>query len=395
MKILLVGNHPQDGVNSLSMSLFADCLHRGLSARGHEVRLVRPAARLWRSGASRGWQGKWSKYVDQFVCFQPQLRRQEAWADVVHICDHSNAPLMSYLAGKPCVATCHDVIGLKRAMGHYREEKAGLLGRVLQNWTARNLRKATRIACVSQTVEKDLTALLQLDAARVNTIYNGLNYPYRPMDTAAIRQCLGALKVPLDRPLLLHVGSGEWKKNRRAVAEIFVGLRRRNDPMAGGLVFVGSPVEETIMAYLRQEGVQDLVGTYSHLSGAELRALYSQAALFVFPSLYEGFGWPIIEAQACGTLVATSDRNPMSEVAGNGAILIDPEDAAASADRIAGLTGEQREAIRRLGLSNARRFSPEAMLAGYEALYESVLSARDGRHTLSGCRRTPAMTFNA
>lgn len=375
MKILLIGNHPQDNTNSLSMSLFANCLHQGLVARGHEVRLIRPEACVWRAEHSRDWRGKWAKYADQFLLFGPELRRQEAWADVVHLCDHSNAPFMSYLAGKPCVSTCHDVIGLKRALGHYREEQAGRLGRALQAWTARNLRKAARIACVSSTVEHELQTLLSVDAARTYTVYNGLNYSYRPAPEEERAHHLRALNLPTDRPIVLHVGSDEWKKNRRAVAEIFVELKRLNHPLAGHLVFVGAPVEEAILAYLRQEGLQDAVTSLSHLASTELCALYSHAALFLFPSLYEGFGWPIIEAQACGALVATSNRDPMREVAGDGAILIDPEDAVVAAERIAGFTRTQRDAIRARGLNNARRFSPEAMIEGYEALYESALNA--------------------
>jgi glycosyltransferase involved in cell wall biosynthesis len=378
MKILLIGNHPHDNTHSLSMSLFADCLHQGLLTQGHEVRLLRPEPSVWRVERSRGWRGKWAKYLDQFLLFPAELRRQEAWADVVHVCDHSNAPFLSYLAGKPHVVTCHDVIGIKRALGHYHEEQAGRFGRALQAWTMRALRKADRIACVSRTVEHELRALVAVDAGRVSTVYNGLNYPYRPMDEAEIGRVLEGLDLPMDRPLVLHVGSDEWKKNRRGVAEIFVELKRMGHPVAGHLVFVGAPVEEGIEGYMRDAGMRDAVGSLTQLSSAQLRALYSKSSLFLFPSLYEGFGWPIIEAQACGALVVTSDRDPMREVAGDGALLVDPEDALVAAERIAGLTESRQEKIRLRGLLNARRFSAEAMIAGYVALYEAVLAERGG-----------------
>jgi len=387
MKILLIGNHPHDSTHSLSMARFADCLHEGLLAQGHEVRLVRPEARVW--GAKRS---KWAKYADQFLLFRAELRRHEEWADVVHICDHSNAPFLSYLAGKPSVVTCHDVIGLKRALGHYREEKAGLLGRTLQTWTARNLKKAARIACVSRTVERALTELLALDPARVGTVYNGLNHPYRRLDEAECEPVLRALNLPLDRPLVLHVGSDEWKKNRRAVAEIFMRLKRMDHPSAGHLVFAGAPLEEAILNELRKAGLQNAVSAVGPLSSAELGALYSRAALFLLPSLYEGFGWPIIEAQACGALVVTSDRDPMREVAGDGALLVDPEDALVAAERIAGMTESRQEKIRLRGLLNARRFSAEAMIAGYAALYEAVLAERGGLGRAPGAARFRAST---
>jgi glycosyltransferase involved in cell wall biosynthesis len=374
MKILLVGNHPQDGIHSLSMTIFAELLYSALTARRHEVVLARPKAGLWELIGRGKRLGKWCKYVEQFGFFPLQLRRLEQWADVIHICDHSNAPFLDYLTGKPSLVTCHDVIGMKRALGLYQEEQAGWLGKKLQNWTARNLRRADRIACVSQTVRQELEILLHLDASKLSVVYNGLNYPYAPMDEAHIDGKLKPLGIPLDRPFILHVGSDEWKKNRWSVVKMFAELRRLNHPNAGHLVFAGAPLSQEMSNYLEQQRLTGDVSAFENVSGEVLCALYSKAALLLFPSLYEGFGWPIIEAQACGCPVVTSDRDPMKEVGGYGVIPIDPETPIRSAQIIAQMSSEEVESIKLLGLENAMRFSPQIMIKEYENIYQTLAS---------------------
>src|SRR6185437_13088426 len=96
------------------------------------------------------------------------------------------------------------------------------------------------------------------------------------------------------------------------------------------------------------------------LSDVELRALYTGALALLFPSLEEGFGWPILEAQACGCPVITSDRSPMMDIAGNAAIFIDPKNAAGAAAAIASRMGDLN-ALREAGLANVHAYSPEKM----------------------------------
>jgi glycosyltransferase involved in cell wall biosynthesis len=109
----------------------------------------------------------------------------------------------------------------------------------------------------------------------------------------------------------------------------------------------------------------------------DLRALYSGAEVLLFPSLAEGFGWPIIEAQACGCRVAVSNRSPLTEIGGEAALYLDPDDPAAAALAIESLFAEnradRRERIRR-GLENAPRFSTVRMIRGYLAAYRSLTS---------------------
>src|SRR5207302_6886255 len=107
----------------------------------------------------------------------------------------------------------------------------------------------------------------------------------------------------------------------------------------------------------------------------DLRALYSGATALLFPSLYEGFGWPIAEAQSCGCAVITSSRPPMTEVAGGAALLIDPMDEAGAAATIAeSLPNLSR--LREPGLANAKRFDPEVVFTAYEGFFAGILRTR-------------------
>jgi glycosyltransferase involved in cell wall biosynthesis len=123
-----------------------------------------------------------------------------------------------------------------------------------------------------------------------------------------------------------------------------------------------------------QHGVADRIRTLQGVSHEELRALYARATALLFPSLQEGFGWPLIEAQACGCPVFTSDLAPMNEIGGPGACYVDPRDPEAMAKAIEQAAGRSEE-MRVLGLENAQRFSAAQMMANYLAAYRRVLAS--------------------
>ena len=139
----------------------------------------------------------------------------------------------------------------------------------------------------------------------------------------------------------------------------------------------GKPLSREMRDYIHAQAFAESVTERTQLTNEQLRALYSRAAALVFPSLYEGFGLPIIEAQACGCPVFTSNRAPMTEVGGEAACYFDParpEDAArVVAERLA--RPEAMGAMRAAGLENVQRFTLEKMLDGYGAR----VPARSGR----------------
>jgi glycosyltransferase involved in cell wall biosynthesis len=144
---------------------------------------------------------------------------------------------------------------------------------------------------------------------------------------------------------------------------------------------VGKPWTTRLRNCVAEMGLVGRIKELVEVSNESLRALYSMAEALIFPSLHEGFGWPIIEAQACGCLVITTDRAPMTEVGGNAAVYVDPTDEMAAASTIAE-SFKGRHTFRKAGFLNAARFSNEVMIAGYIEAYQTVLAAIAGEMQL-------------
>ena len=370
MKILLVGNY--ENLRQQSMQRFAEMLREGLTAAGHEVRLVCPP--VWLGRLRRGDTGlaKWIGYLDRFVLYPPLLRRQIRWADVVHICDQANAVYVRYLRAKPHLVTCHDMLAIRAALGEIPESPTGWTGRLYQRWILRGLRQAQAVACVSGQSAEELQRVAALPEARVTVVHNALNYPYRPMAAAEAKAHLHALHMDPAQPFFVHVGGNQWYKNRPGVLRLFAELAQHPAYRDHRLVMAGKPWTGTMRTLTTDLKLADRVDERVEVSNEQLRALYSMAEALLFPSLAEGFGWPIAEAQACGCPVVTTGQPPMNEVGGKAAIYIDPADPAGAATRIA-VALTERERWRTAGLENAARFSTSAMVAGYVQCYEATI----------------------
>lgn len=374
MKILLLANYIPDGQQS--MQRFANLLETGLQQAGHEVRVIRPQPYVGQLKSAATGVGKWLGYIDKFLLFPVQLRWAIEWADVVHICDHSNAFYTQCLQDKPHVVTCNDMLAIRSALGEIPQNQTGWTGQQLQRLILKGLNQAQRVACISDQTRTDLLRLSTLNANAVSRIYMGLNYPYAPMTIAIAKNRAVQLGVPQGSRFMLHVGGNHWYKNKVGVLTLFRMLRSRLDqPNDLYLVMAGQALSDDLRQQLQADGLEAWVVEVPDATNEDLRALYSAATALLFPSLQEGFGWPIIEAQACGCPVFTSNRAPMTEVGGSAALYIDPENLAEAAEQIADQMPTLRDRMLD-GLTNAQRFTPEAMVADYVKEYEQAMRER-------------------
>jgi glycosyltransferase involved in cell wall biosynthesis len=377
MKILLIGNYLND--RQESMQRFAAFMVKGLTEAGHEVRLLRPpsvAGQLWTSAEG---VGKWLGYGDKFALFPLVLRCAVKNADVVHVCDHSSAIYTRYLESVPHIVTCHDLLGVRSALGEVPQNPTRWTGRKLQRLILKGLTRAQHIACVSDATRSDLLRLARISEQRVSRVYNSLHYPYSPMATYDAKLRLRKLSVEPSQPFILHVGGNQWYKNRLGVLRIFAVLRKFSTGRALKLVMVGEPWTKEMRDFISENGMGDLAMELTGVANEDLRALYSMATMMLFPSLYEGFGWPIVEAQACGCPVATSNQSPMDEVGGDAAIYIDPK-APESAAAILKQALERASCMRQPSIANAARFRT-GMIDSYLSLYHRVLKEKTARTT--------------
>ena len=373
MKVLLVGNYRPDALES--MTRYAGLMHQGLREAGHEVTLAYPAAMLNRRQRAPSGVWKWVGYLDKHFFSIPSLRRAAEGVDVVHVCDHGNSVYVPLAAGVPHVVTCHDLLAVRGALGEQTDCPASLAGRQLQRSIVRGLRRAQALACVSRATQRDALRLLEGYAGQIALTPNALNYPYRAISRDEARARLAAIPaLDTSRPFLLHVGSNLRRKNRQAVLRSVADVR---EVWPGQIVFAGEPLSVELWALASELRLTDRVLEVVKPANELLEALYGQALALHFPSRYEGFGWPVIEAQACACPVICSNREPLPEVAGGAAIECDPEDFASQAAAVLRLMRqpEVREDLSQRGLGNAQRYATAPMIERFVSLYRQLAVA--------------------
>ncbi|HCR37672.1 MAG TPA: glycosyltransferase family 1 protein, partial [Opitutae bacterium] len=252
------------------------------------------------------------------------------------------------------------------------------------------LQRAHAITCISQKTQQDLIETLKISREKTSVTYMGLNHSYSPMPKDEAQLKIKTLLPELfdsKRPYILHVGSDAWYKNRTGALHIYQALQlatRSEDRM----VFVGPPPNKLMQILIKNYKISDRVFFIEKASNEELCALYSNAELLLHPSFEEGFGWPILEALACGCRVATTNCAPMTEIGGTAAQYIpklDPNEtkdiaswAHNCAAHIAGMIAQdpdERKALCELGVAQAKKFSTDTMIDNYIQLYESIISA--------------------
>lgn len=377
MNIVLIGNYPADSQSS--MLRYAAFLERRLRLAGHQVRLIQPRVFARKLLPNSSPLGKWLGYIDKFLLFRAGFSRLIAGADVVHICDHSNSIYLSWIKSVPKLITCHDALAIRSALGHYPQNPTGRSGKALQGWILRSLRLADLVVYVSNKTRVDFEQLLGIEVPH-DVIPNALNWPYSAASDAEIDSLLPNLGLERNG-YILHVGGNQWYKNRLGVLRMFAILRTHELFRGMRLVMVGQPLTEEMQAWCRANGMEDVLELLD-VGNEQLRALYSGAFALLFPSLEEGFGWPVLEAQACGCPVITSNRAPLNEIAGPGAKFVDPGRSESIIAAALECFGERTQMID-AGFRNLTRFNDDDVIRSYEACYEAVSSGREKRQAAS------------
>lgn len=295
----------------------------------------------------------------------------ELAATAVDVCHFTNyhAPL---LARGPMVVTFHDLSLLLAPTGHPPRRVA-----TMRPLLRRVARRADAVITPSDSVRTDVIRLLGLDPARVNAIPEAAAPMFRPVtDQAELERVAAAYGV--EAGFLLFVGTVEPRKNLLRLADAY--SRMRHDGCTRPLLLVGQLgwSFDALLARIEEPDLRGVVRMLGYVPDSDLPALYSLCGAFVYPSLMEGFGLPIVEAMACGAPTVTSDRGAMREVAGDAALLVDPTDVLALASALScAMTDEPTRArLRAAGPARAASFTWEAAAHRTAAVYRSVVEAR-------------------
>ena len=370
--VLLIGNYSAD--QQQSMQRFHTMMLQGLNAAGIDAELIRPQPFLGKFRAAGRFIAKWLGYIDKYIFFPFQLREKlSAHPEVVHICDHSNAVYAKRCAAARVLVTCHDLLAVRGGLGEQTDSPPSLTGRILQRWILSGLRRANALVCVSQATARDAERLVDRTNGRpqISVVRLGLNYSYRKLEPEIARARLARVAgVDLDLPFVLHVGSNARRKNREGVLRIFSRCREKWN---GQLIFAGDLLDPQLRSLSSALGISDRVIQVENPANEILEALYNCALALLYPSRFEGFGWPIIEAQACGCPVVCSNAGPLPEAAGDAGLFHDVDDEAGfAADLLRLANRTEREAWSEKSLRNAKRFSSDQMIAQYIDIYRQL-----------------------
>ena len=377
-------------MRSQSMPRFARMIGTALQAKGYQVDYWAPQA-CAHALLEKTRLAKWAGYVDQYLIFplQVKLRLMKRRPDTLYIlCDQALGPWVPLVQHLPHVVHAHDLLALRSALGDIPENPTSPTGRLYQRYIRWGFQKAKHFICVSRRTQADLVkhGLVQPETSRV--VYNGLNHPYRPIGRAqAIQRLDRAGLTGSARGMILHVGGGQWYKNTVGILRLYARYAARHAKPLPLWMISPHPSDTDTLEALAQVPPQGQVFFYQGIDNAALEAAYSIANAFLFPSLAEGFGWPIVEAQACGCPVITTDDAPMNEIAGPMAVylpLLKAGDdvgawAAHGADVLeATLKADALDAVgqnRHQRMAWASQFTTHQAIEGYLQVYESVLSA--------------------
>ena len=378
-KVLLVPDLPLD--RAAAMDKYAHRLHDWLESGdpGFEVRLAAHIGELTRDEGSDGRASSrytrwWNQPIDpsrmvlpgplrgpqgfaaRYLFYPQRLRREAKRANVVHVLDHAYAHMLTSARRRPVVVTVHDlmpVIVLRSPTGGIAES---LRNRLMRR-TLKALRQADSYLVGTEWLKRELATWLG-DDRKIRVVPFGV-------DRAFFREAPGARErgrrdwgIPEDAFIVLHVGSTVDRKNVPLVIQTVARLRME----VGVDVFllqVGGRLTGEHEALIDRLGLSRVVRSVSAADERTLRRAYRAADVLLFPSLYEGFGFPVLEAYASGLPVVTSGAGGLREVGGDAAVIVEGRDPAAYVQALVELSEDQdrREALIALGMHRADGFT--------------------------------------
>jgi len=371
------------------MPKFAQMLADGMKNRGHTVEVLSPRPYFFRLPIRQKLR-KWMGYIDQYLIFpsRVRVRLKRLPKDTLFVfSDQALGPWVPLVKRLPHVIHCHDFLAQRSALGQIPENKTGLAGKQYQAFIRRGFKQGKNFISVSNNTRKDLQNFLTAPPLRSDVVYNGLNQSFAPGNPEHARLSLTRqYGIELANGYLLHVGGNQWYKNRKGVLEIYEAFRSEyqvNIP----ILLVGQNPTKELLEISDSSPFKSGIHWLTNLDDDAIKTVYQGATIFIFPSLGEGFGWPIAEAMASGCPVITTNEAPMTEVAGEVALLIprrpvDPTKVEAWAAEGAGRVNEviqfstqQRLDVIQQSIENARRFDTERSLDQIEEIYSSILQS--------------------
>lgn len=273
----------------------------------------------------------WLNYITQTI-YSGKIKKERRDNSIIHLHNQKLGTLLHFNDFSPCIIACHDIIEYVRP-----EYRSITVARAFIYAYHTGTMKADVIITPSKFTAEDIKRRFPKRSGRVEVVPNGVDHSlFRPSDRRIFLRQMG---LPENRRYILFVGSEQPRKNVPAVVRTFIRARREFSNLTllkigGKHEIPGHPVRIKLQKNLKEAGLLDSALFLDNVSDEMMPYAYSSADALVFPSLYEGFGLPILEAMACGTPVVATNATAIPEVAGDAALLVTPGDDDALFDAV-------------------------------------------------------------
>lgn len=385
MQIILF-THP-DFLGSQSMPRYANMLFNGMQERGHEIVVWTPKARFYKLPLVK-FLKKWLGYVDQYFLFpiEVKLKLRNCSNDTLFVfADQALGPWIPLVKNRNHVIHCHDFLALKSALGTIPENPTSFTGKLYQNYIRNGFSKGKNFISISKKTQHDLHELHRGEIVSSVVCYNGLNRSFQSLDPIASRSLLeDKMNMELSNGYILHIGGNQYYKNRIGVLQIYECWRSSTNKTIPLLLIGSKPTDELTSVQQQSEFKKD-IHFIRGLSDDYINSAYSGATCLLFPSLDEGFGWPIAEAMASGCPVITTNKAPMNEVGGSASFYIEKrpteraqlkqwkECASGVLDKVMTLNRIERKQVVQQSAIQAQKFDTAKALDAIEGCYKEIL----------------------
>lgn len=291
--------------------------------------------------------------------------------DVYHITDHAHAHLVRALDATRTIVTCHDLMRIVKPPDSSDRSLVPWISSKAYAYSVAHLKQAARIVADSENTKRDLVAYGGCEPDRIRVVSPGLSAQFQPGTPDAIHATRRRWGLE-GKAVLLHVGSQPYK-NVVTVVRVLEKLTNRFG-LPVSLLKVGADFSEAEAAYIEHHGLSGRIVLLRAPAEEQLVEAYQCADALLFPSTYEGFGWPPLEAMACGVPVVSSNAGSLPEVVGDAAIQCDPHDVDGQARAIASVltTSALRADLIAKGLERVGAFTWQSAIGQLRDVYAEV-----------------------
>lgn len=294
----------------------------------------------------------------------PFKELRKSGADLLHV-PHYNVPV--FYRGKLAV-TVHDLTHL--VLPQFLPNKAAYLyAKFLIGYA---VRKAEVVFTVSENSKRDILRFYNIPEDKIAVVYNAVDSRFVHRDREDVSYLFDKYNIPRDKKVIMYVGNLKPHKNLPRLLEAYSKMNGREDTC---LVLVGKAFDsEDLTPQIKALGIEDSVIKTGIIVDNELVNFYNLADLFVFPSLYEGFGIPPLEAMACGTPVVCSNNSSLPEVVGDAAYMFDPYDEKQIRDAMEKVLGDDSlaQSLVERGYKRVKLFTPERIVNTTKAVFDKI-----------------------